>query len=457
MVRMSRILFVNHSSVGHLNTLLSIAVTMKEQGHSVHFLIPGARGHKTGIQLIDTAFMLPDVIEQNGLTVDVMRPALTMLPAAFMLPRTTGYREIRLAFDLFSQGITHYLKQMLKVIASYKPDMLVTDFAFPASSIAAEKCKLPYATIFHSGLTFRGVLIPPFGSGLPIRPENAQGTPYDADEQKFLGKLEERINAARAGIGLPPGEGDTMRRPYSPWLNLVTSVEAIEAPRDNLTPTTLYIGPCFGKRKASQSAFPYEQLRPDAYKIYVSLGTVFNNKPAIYSRILAGLDDPASQVIVSAGGAYAALSKAGLPSNVMLFKSVPQVELLPRVDLVIGHGGNNTTNETLAAGKPLIVIPFGGEQGDNARRVEYLGMGVRLDQATFTSDDVRAAVARVRAEDGIAARAAATKAALAEADGLATASACIGWVAQKQRPLTRPAGMPVTITRERLRVLLEVT
>lgn len=129
----------------------------------------------------------------------------------------------------------------------------------------------------------------------------------------------------------------------------------------------------FGAQSPLQSDFPFDRLRPDLYKVYVSLGTVFNNKPAVFRKIMQGLDRPEFQVIVSAGGAYPQLNRAARPANVLLFPSVPQVDLLPRVDLVIGHGGNNSTNETLAAGKPLLVLPVGGEQGDNASRVQYCG------------------------------------------------------------------------------------
>lgn len=50
-------------------------------------------------------------------------------------------------------------------------------------------------------------------------------------------------------------------------------------------------------------------------------------------------------------------------------KYVNQLKLIPRVDLVIHHGGNNTFVETLYFGKPMIVMPLYGDQHDNGRRV----------------------------------------------------------------------------------------
>jgi UDP:flavonoid glycosyltransferase YjiC (YdhE family) len=71
-----------------------------------------------------------------------------------------------------------------------------------------------------------------------------------------------------------------------------------------------------------------------------------------------------------------------------LFESVPQVKVLSPVDIVISHGGNNTVNESLAAGKPLLLMPVGGEQGDNASRVVYLGVGLRADIKRSTSQEI---------------------------------------------------------------------
>lgn len=63
------------------------------------------------------------------------------------------------------------------------------------------------------------------------------------------------------------------------------------------------------------------------------------------------------------------------------------------------HGGNNTVQETLAAGRPMIVLPFGGDQIANARRVERLGVGVALENGATDAASVRAAWARLEAMD----------------------------------------------------------
>ena len=68
-----------------------------------------------------------------------------------------------------------------------------------------------------------------------------------------------------------------------------------------------------------------------------------------------------------------------LPDNMWGQQSVPQIQVLPVVDLVITHGGNNTLCETFFFGKPLIVMPMLGDQLDNGQRLLETGLGLRLD------------------------------------------------------------------------------
>ena len=441
---MSKILFLNQPSVGHLNTLLSIALQMREDGHTVHFLVPGWRGFKTSIQILDTAFKIPNTIRSHGTDVDLISPPLSVVWQGLFLPLKSGYAELLHAVNIISLGLATYTKRILKFIEQDRPDALVVDFSLLGAGLAAEIANIPYAVIYHSGLPFRGKGIPPFGSGLPIGSDSSATKEFEQREERLLATLTGRVNASRRRWGLPPQTEDILRRPYSPWLNLVTSVSAAEAPRDNLTANTMFVGPCFGKR-GSAAGFPFDQLKADRFKIYVSLGTVFNNKPDVFRKILQALDSPAYQVILSVGAAYEALQKGPVPANALLFKSVPQVELLSKVDLFISHGGNNSVNEALAAGRPLIVLPIGGEQGDNASRIHYLGVGRQVDTQQFSAEQLRAVVEEIRAVPSFRERAETVRQVIAASNGPVTASRCVGRVASSRAPLQRPEGMGPTI------------
>lgn len=68
-----------------------------------------------------------------------------------------------------------------------------------------------------------------------------------------------------------------------------------------------------------------------------------------------------------------------LYNNMAGGKFLNQRKIIPHVDLVIIHGGNNSFVESIYFGKPMIVMPFIGDQHDNARRVEDLKIGKYLD------------------------------------------------------------------------------
>ena len=93
-------------------------------------------------------------------------------------------------------------------------------------------------------------------------------------------------------------------------------------------------------------------------------------------RTLAVLAGTPYRFIVSMGPRHDELE---LADNMWGAEFVPQTSVLPLVDLVITHGGNNTTTEAMHFGKPMVVLPIFWDQHDNAQRVHETGYGVRLD------------------------------------------------------------------------------
>jgi UDP:flavonoid glycosyltransferase YjiC (YdhE family) len=65
--------------------------------------------------------------------------------------------------------------------------------------------------------------------------------------------------------------------------------------------------------------------------------------------------------------------------NARLVHSAPHNQVMPEAALVITHGGHGTVTRALAHRKPLLVVPHGRDQNDNAARVAARGAGLRLD------------------------------------------------------------------------------
>jgi UDP:flavonoid glycosyltransferase YjiC (YdhE family) len=83
---------------------------------------------------------------------------------------------------------------------------------------------------------------------------------------------------------------------------------------------------------------------------------------------------------------------------------LPQVSVLPQVDLVITHAGNNTVTECLHFGRPMLALPIFWDQHDNATRVEETGFGARLDTYHFEDSELTTAIDRLLADDAMSKR-----------------------------------------------------
>ena len=122
---------------------------------------------------------------------------------------------------------------------------------------------------------------------------------------------------------------------------------------------------------------------------------------------------------------------------------LPQTRIIPLVDLVITHGGNNTTTEAFHFGKPMIVLPLFWDQYDNAQRVDETGFGVRLPTYAFSDADLRGAIDRLLGDVGLRNRLAAIGAEIRAKDGVAKAAEAIEAVGVAAR-LRRAAAGAVT-------------
>jgi len=130
--------------------------------------------------------------------------------------------------------------------------------------------------------------------------------------------------------------------------------------------------------------------RPDGSGlVYVSLGSLGGARVDLMKRLVDALADSRHRFIVSMGPQA---DKIRLADNMTGAAMLPQTNVIPQVDLVISHGGNNTTTEALHFGKPMVVLPLFWDQYDNAQRMHELGFGIRLKTYEFTPEQLNDAI-----------------------------------------------------------------
>ena len=119
--------------------------------------------------------------------------------------------------------------------------------------------------------------------------------------------------------------------------------------------------------------------------IYISMGSMGSIDLDLMKRLVNVLSRTNHKYIVSKGPRH---SEYELANNMYGERYLPQTKLLPLVDLVITHGGNNTTTETFGVGKPMIVMPLFCDQFDNAQRLEDTGLGAQIHPYNYKDEDL---------------------------------------------------------------------
>jgi len=135
--------------------------------------------------------------------------------------------------------------------------------------------------------------------------------------------------------------------------------------------------------------FPIEELKQLKAQgktiLYCSMGSVVGQfsftssiLPVIQSVVSAYDEDPNTIVVLSVGPKIDLEPLPQMPSNFFVRRSVPQKTILGIADVFISHMGNNSTNEAIFMGCPMVSIPNYGDQNINAKRASEVGIAVHI-------------------------------------------------------------------------------
>jgi UDP:flavonoid glycosyltransferase YjiC (YdhE family) len=150
----------------------------------------------------------------------------------------------------------------------------------------------------------------------------------------------------------------------------------------------------------------FEPPPGEAALVYVSLGSLGSADVDLMNRLVAVLAETPHRYVVSKGPQHELIE---LAPNMTGAEFLPQPAVLPHVDLVITHGGNNTVTESIHFGKPMIVLPLFWDQYDNAQRVEEIGFGLRLPTYEFEPGELHDAIDTLLGADNAKLREASTR------------------------------------------------
>lgn len=123
--------------------------------------------------------------------------------------------------------------------------------------------------------------------------------------------------------------------------------------------------------------------------IYISLGTIVNRAKAFYKKCIKAFEHENVTIVMSIGNKVKKENLGTIPNNFHIYPFVPQLEVLKSTNVFITHGGLNSVTEALYYGVPMLVIPFITDQPVNAKQIETLKLGKRLEYKEITTELLR--------------------------------------------------------------------
>jgi len=309
--------------------------------------------------------------------------------------------------DRIMCGPAHaYATDTLQAIEEVRPDLVLTNELLMGPMVAAEAARLPFALYCPNISLAPMVGVPPLGPGLqPAKnvEEEALHAQIAAGNAALFNRGLPALNAARAKFGLP-----ALGHVYEQWEKaeavLLATARAFDFTPPVLPPGFSYVGPQFHD-EASDKSWVSPWMQADARPlILVSFSTTAQGQAPALQRVIDAASGLPLRLLVTLGPALAGQDFV-VPDNVRLVQRAPHRIVMRDAVAVVCHGGHGTVMRGLAQKRPLLVMPMGRDQNDNAARVAYHGAGLVADPARATKEEIATCLMRLIDEPGFAAAA----------------------------------------------------
>ncbi len=421
-------MFFPEGAFGPTNNCVGIGDVLRRRGHRVVFVAEQsfagtleAKGFEERLMRLSEAPELPEVPGQFWKdfirdTAPVFRSGTQEQLGGFILP----------TWQALVEGARFVNERLLEIFDELAPDAIVEDnvCAFPAIAASGR----PWVRIMSCNpLEVTDPDLPPVFSGLPMDDR----TGWESFREEYahqVGELQSSFSEFCVEHGAPPLPGIDMIH-ESPWLNLYLYPQELDYPRGvPLGRTWHNLHTCV--RATDDTWSPPE---PDERKlIYLSLGSLGSADLELMQRLVQLLADTPHRYVVSRGPRH---DEYELADNMIGEEFLPQTSVLPHVDAVITHGGNNTVTECMWFGKPMLVLPIFWDQHDNAQRVHETGYGLRLPTYELQRDTLAGAVEHLLTDEALRDRVGASSRRLRERPGTEAAAGLIERVAVSGEPV----------------------
>jgi MGT family glycosyltransferase len=358
-----RIAFFCIPAHGHTNPMLPVAGELVRRGHTIRFYSFGGTGG------------LPDFSDRIRKTGAEFVPCDTYMPAV-SAEEVAGLKRVSITeMTVQSIRITLAMDAFLDTeFKTFRPDVVYTDSACFWGKLSSWKHHVPMV-VSTSTFAFN-----------QLSSQYMKHPPAELADMIF---------------GLPR-IGKTLRSMEPYGYKVKNPLSLVQS--DNRTDSVVYTSRRFQPYAGSFSghyAFVgpsvFSNVVPDKKKarplVYISMGTVINDRPDFYGKCFEALKDLDADVLISCGNAVDREKLGVPPGNFELQPYVDQLDVLSRADVFITHCGMNSVSESLYMATPMVLYPQTGEQFAVAKRAAELGAGVLLKNDSVGG--IRAAVQEI--------------------------------------------------------------
>jgi len=381
------VVFFPEGAYGPTNNCIGIGDVLRRRGHRVLFIVEESFEGALAEQGFDERLMrLQPPAEQEEDPGQFWKDFIRDTAPVFRKPTLDQLEEfIAPTFQALIEGAKHVDERLVEIIEEVDPDVIVEDnvVSFPALPASGRR----WVRIASCNpAEIKDPDVPPPFSGYPTD-DRSRWDAYREEYRRVHAEPHADFDGFCRERGAPP-LADLEFIHTSPWLNLYLYPRELDYRRADP------LGAAWHNLESSVRATDpgFELPAGDGPLVYLSLGSLASGDVPLMQRLIDALAETPWRVIVSMGPQHDELALAG---NMVGAEFLPQASILPQVDVVITHGGNNTVTECLHFGKPMVVLPVFWDQHDNAQRVHETGFGLRLDTYGHDPAELRDAVARL--------------------------------------------------------------